>query len=61
MTGHGGPIEARGLRAAGICEVLKKPFLCRDIAESLARQLAPRRHDYAGNAVVSDVTRFPCS
>lgn len=44
MTGHGGPIEARGLRAAGVCEVLRKPLSTADIAASLARHLAPRRH-----------------
>jgi signal transduction histidine kinase/CheY-like chemotaxis protein len=43
MTGHGGPIEARGLRAAGVCEVLRKPLSTADIAASLARHLAPRR------------------
>jgi CheY-like chemotaxis protein len=61
MTGHGGEAQSHQLRAAGICEVLKKPFLSRDIAESLARHLAPRRRAYPGHAPVSDVTRFPCS
>jgi len=61
MTGHGGETQPHQLRAAGICEVLKKPFLSRDIAESLARHLVPRRRGYAGSAAVSDVTKFPCS
>ena len=61
MTGHGGEAQSHQLRAAGIREVLKKPFLSRDIAESLARHLVPRRRGYAGNAPVSDVTKFSCS
>ena len=36
-------------------------FPSRDIAESLARHLVPRRRGYAGNSPVSDVTKFPCS
>jgi signal transduction histidine kinase/ActR/RegA family two-component response regulator len=39
MTGHGGEVPSNRRRAAGICEVLKKPLLTRDIAESLTRHL----------------------
>ncbi|MGH6896207.1 MAG: two-component system VirA-like sensor kinase [Geminicoccaceae bacterium] len=46
MTGYGGPIEARGLRAAGICEVLRKPLSSAEIAASLARHLVQRRRDH---------------
>jgi signal transduction histidine kinase len=41
MTGHGGRARLHRLRAAGICDVLNKPLLSRDIAESLARHLHP--------------------
>lgn len=47
MTGHGGPIEPRQLRAAGVCEVLRKPLSSAEIAASLARHLAPRRRSDA--------------
>lgn len=46
MTGHGGEVSSHRLRAAGVCEILKKPLLTRDIAESLARHLARRRCGY---------------
>jgi signal transduction histidine kinase/CheY-like chemotaxis protein len=41
MTGYGGPVLRRQRRAAAVREVLKKPLLARDIAESLARHLQP--------------------
>jgi DNA-binding NtrC family response regulator len=40
MTGHGGETPTHRLHAAGICGVLRKPLLSRDIAQSLARHLA---------------------
>jgi CheY-like chemotaxis protein len=43
MTGHGGEARSHRLRAAGICGVLKKPLLSREIAESLARHLVRGR------------------
>jgi CheY-like chemotaxis protein len=43
MTGHGGEVPSH---AAGICEILKKPLLTRDIAETLTRHLAPCRRGY---------------
>jgi signal transduction histidine kinase/ActR/RegA family two-component response regulator len=46
MTGHGGTVEARGSRAAGIREVLKKPLLSADLAKGLARHLDLHRRDY---------------
>ena len=48
MTGHRGLVELRGLRAAGIREVLRKPLLSADLAEGLARHLVPRRRGYSG-------------
>ncbi|HMR29721.1 MAG TPA: two-component system VirA-like sensor kinase [Geminicoccaceae bacterium] len=39
MTGNAGPIQPHRLRAAGIREVLRKPFVSRTIAEALSRQL----------------------
>jgi DNA-binding NtrC family response regulator len=39
MTGYIAPAAADRLRRAGISEVLRKPLLARDIAESLARNL----------------------
>jgi signal transduction histidine kinase len=41
MTGHRGLVESRGLGAAGIREVLKKPLLSADLAKGLARHLHP--------------------
>jgi signal transduction histidine kinase len=41
MTGHSGQARSHRLRAAGICGVLRKPLLSREIAESLARHLHP--------------------
>jgi CheY-like chemotaxis protein len=42
MTGHGGEAgRQRHLQAAGVKEVLRKPLLARDIAQSLARHLHP--------------------
>ncbi|MGH6946817.1 MAG: ATP-binding protein [Kiloniellales bacterium] len=41
MTGHAGRARPHRLRAAGICDVLKKPLLARDIARNLARHLRP--------------------
>ncbi len=46
MTGHGGAIEARRSRAAGIREVLRKPLLSADLAQGLARHLDLRRPGY---------------
>jgi DNA-binding NtrC family response regulator len=46
MTGHGGEMSLHRRRAAGICEVLKKPLLTRDIAESLTRHLSRGRCGY---------------
>ena len=46
MTGHSGEIRSHRLRAAGICGVLKKPLLSREMAESLARHLVRRRCGY---------------
>ena len=46
MTGHGGRVDAREVRAVGIREVLKKPLLSADLAQGLARHLAPHRRDY---------------
>jgi DNA-binding NtrC family response regulator len=46
MTGHGGWVEARDLRRAGICEVLKKPLLSADLAKGLARNLGLRSRGY---------------
>lgn len=43
MTGHSGETRSHRLRAARICDILKKPLLSRDIAESLARHLVRRR------------------
>jgi CheY-like chemotaxis protein len=43
MTGHRGLVESRGLDAGGIREVLKKPLLSADLANSLARHLALNR------------------
>jgi signal transduction histidine kinase/ActR/RegA family two-component response regulator len=43
MTGHRGLVEARGLRAAGIREILRKPLLSADLAQGLARHLLPHR------------------
>jgi signal transduction histidine kinase/ActR/RegA family two-component response regulator len=40
MTGHGGAIDPNQLRSSGVREVLKKPLLARDIAESMARRLS---------------------
>jgi signal transduction histidine kinase/ActR/RegA family two-component response regulator len=39
MTGYIGPAAANRLRAAGVREILRKPLLTRDIAETLARHL----------------------
>jgi signal transduction histidine kinase/ActR/RegA family two-component response regulator len=44
MTGHGGPPQAHRLRAAGICEVLRKPLSSADIASALARHLTRRAY-----------------
>jgi CheY-like chemotaxis protein len=41
MTGRRGLVESRGLGAAGIREVLKKPLLSADLAKGLARHLHP--------------------
>jgi hypothetical protein len=41
MTGRRGLVESRGLGAAGIREVLKKPLLSADLANGLARHLHP--------------------
>ena len=40
MTGHGGRVDSREIRAVGVREVLKKPLLCADLARGLARHLA---------------------
>ena len=48
MTGHGGRVDAREARAAGIREVLKKPLLSADLAQGLARHLAQHRRGYNG-------------
>jgi DNA-binding NtrC family response regulator len=47
MTGHRGLVEARGSRAAGIREVLKKPLLSADLAKGIARHLVPHRPGYS--------------
>ena len=47
MTGHGAPVAARGSRAAGIREVLKKPLLSADLAKGLARHLVLHRRGYS--------------
>jgi signal transduction histidine kinase/ActR/RegA family two-component response regulator len=39
MSGHGGRGRSHQVRAAGICDVLKKPLLSSDLAASLARHL----------------------
>jgi signal transduction histidine kinase len=39
VTGHIGPVRPRGLEAAGICEVLKKPLLSKPLAHCLAKHL----------------------
>jgi CheY-like chemotaxis protein len=41
MTGHGGPVRADRLHAAGIRELLRKPLTSRGIAEAFARHLCP--------------------
>jgi DNA-binding NtrC family response regulator len=46
MTGHGGRVGAREVRAGGVREVLKKPLLSADLAQGLARHLAPHRRGY---------------
>jgi hypothetical protein len=46
MTGHGGTVEARASRAAGIRGVLKKPLRSADLAKGLARHLVLHRRDY---------------
>jgi signal transduction histidine kinase/ActR/RegA family two-component response regulator len=46
MTGHSGQPQSHRLRAAGICEVLRKPLSSADIASGLARHLVRRRRDY---------------
>jgi signal transduction histidine kinase/CheY-like chemotaxis protein len=46
MTGHGGELPPRRLRAAGICEVLRKPLSTAEIAASLSRHLARCRCGY---------------
>jgi signal transduction histidine kinase/CheY-like chemotaxis protein len=46
MTGHGGALPSHRLRAAGICEVLRKPLSTAEIAASLTRQLARCRCGY---------------
>ena len=48
MTGHGGPVKSRGVRAAGVREVLKKPLLSADLANGLARHLVLHRRGYDG-------------
>ena len=45
VTGHGGRVDAREVRAVGVREVLKKPLLSADLAQGLARHLAPHRRD----------------
>jgi signal transduction histidine kinase/CheY-like chemotaxis protein len=40
MTGYGRPLRPRQLRAAGICEVIRKPLLSAAVAQCLARHLA---------------------
>ena len=47
MTGHRGLVEARGSRATGIREVLKKPLLSADLAKGIARHLVPHRPGYS--------------
>jgi signal transduction histidine kinase/ActR/RegA family two-component response regulator len=39
VTGHGGPVRADRLQAAGIRELLRKPLLSADLARTLARHL----------------------
>jgi signal transduction histidine kinase/ActR/RegA family two-component response regulator len=46
MTGHGGRVGSREVRAGGVREVLKKPLLSADLAQGLARHLAQRRPGY---------------
>jgi signal transduction histidine kinase/ActR/RegA family two-component response regulator len=41
MTGHGARTRSPMLQATGICEVLRKPLLSRDIAKALAQHLHP--------------------
>jgi CheY-like chemotaxis protein len=48
MTGHAGELPPHRLRAAGICEVLRKPLSTAEIAGSLTRQLARCRCGYDG-------------
>jgi signal transduction histidine kinase/CheY-like chemotaxis protein len=43
VTGHGGPLADERLRAAGICDVLRKPLLSADLARALARHLPAHR------------------
>jgi CheY-like chemotaxis protein len=43
MSGYSGARLTERARAAGASEVLRKPLVGRDIAESLARALAARR------------------
>jgi hypothetical protein len=47
MTGHRWLVEARGSRAAGIGEALKKPLLSADLAKGIARHLVPHRPSYS--------------
>jgi FixJ family two-component response regulator len=47
MTGHRWLVEARGSRAAGIREALKKPLLSADLAKGIARHLVPHRPSYS--------------
>jgi signal transduction histidine kinase/ActR/RegA family two-component response regulator len=42
VTGHGGPVRADRLRAAGIRELLRKPLLSADLARALAQHLPPQ-------------------
>jgi PAS domain S-box-containing protein len=42
MSGYSGPQLAERAHAAGVCDILSKPLVSRDIAESLARALPAR-------------------
>jgi signal transduction histidine kinase/ActR/RegA family two-component response regulator len=41
MTGRTGPLGSRGVRRAGIRDILNKPLQSQEMAESIARHLAP--------------------